>query len=76
MAGFAAVLAHVRHGVDCAFSTSADSGAMSSNWETYVDGFRNINPGPDHPEQDQKESYCVINTIDHDSPTTNFLDYS
>lgn len=71
MAGFAAVLAHVRRGVDCAFSTSADSGAMSSNWGTYVDGFRNLNPGLDCPEQHPND-----NTIDHDSPTTNFLDYS
>ena len=74
VAGSAALPAHVRRGVDCAFSTSADSGAtcesLSSNWGLSVDDFRSLNPGLDCPELNPNDSYCVVGTVNDDPPTT------
>lgn len=65
--------AHVRRGVDCAFSTSADSGAtcesFSDSWGISVDDLKSLNPSINCPELEPEELYCVIGTVT-DEPTT------
>lgn len=66
--------AHSRRAVDCDFSTTADSGAtcesFAGSWGLSVDDLQKLNPGISCPDLDTSKSYCVIGTVNDDSPAT------
>ncbi|CAJ0543921.1 Ff.00g039930.m01.CDS01 [Fusarium sp. VM40] len=63
----------VRRGVNCGFSTSANSGAtcesLASSWGLDLDTLKALNPGIRCPNIDTNGFYCVVGTVTDDDPS-------